>query len=403
VIQHLALAHPHVTWQVQQNDQDWFTLFPGKTARQILPQILRNLQESDLQESFYPCPQVVTDSGSPADARVDGEILPQLSTDASLYLLLGCPDRCHRNRPDWVKVIVNGRFVQVPELEQTILAACRRMLPRDRFPVCLVQLQVPPDQIDWHRHPAKTTIYLHDVDRWRTAIAEAIEQTLRLRPETVPETLYSTRVGHLLKTAETSGSYSQAIASASAPTVPAANLVPLKVLAQVHNTYILVEHPTGIWLIEQHIAHERVLYEELCDHWRVVPLASPVILHGLTSGQQEQLQRIGIEVEPFGEQSWVVRHVPGLLATREDCAEALLELSLGGDLSAAQAAIACRSAIRNGTPLTQTAMQDLVNQWQQTRNPRTCPHGRPICLTLEESSLSRFFRRHWMIGKSHGI
>lgn len=402
VIQHLALAHPHVTWQVQQNDQDWFTLFPGKTARQMLPQILRNIQESDLQELSYPCSQVAL-AADRAAGETAGEISRQFAVKAPLYLLLGLPDRCHRHRPDWVKIIVNGRFVQVPELEQTVLTAFRRMLPRDRFPVCLVQLQIAPDQIDWHRHPAKTTIYLHDVERWRTAIAEAIDQTLRLHPGTIPDSLHSTRVGHLFKTAEMSGSYSLAAAAAPTSPEPASSQVPLQVLAQVHNTYILVEHPTGIWLIEQHIAHERVLYEALCDRWQLVPLASPVILNGLTSGQQEQLQRIGIGLEPFGEQAWVVREVPGLLATRADCAEALLELSLGGDLSAAQAAIACRSAIRNGTPLTQTEMQDLVNQWQQTRNPRTCPHGRPICLTLEESSLARFFRRHWMIGKSHGI
>jgi DNA mismatch repair protein MutL len=66
-------------------------------------------------------------------------------------------------------------------------------------------------------------------------------------------------------------------------------------------------------------------------------------------------------------------------------------------------ATACRTAIRNGTPLSLPEMQDLLDRWQQTRNPRTCPHGRPIYLPLAETSLSRFFRRHWVIGKSHGI
>ncbi|MBF2029950.1 MAG: DNA mismatch repair protein MutL, partial [Oscillatoriales cyanobacterium C42_A2020_001] len=161
--------------------------------------------------------------------------------------------------------------------------------------------------------------------------------------------------------------------------------------------------PTGVWLIEQHIAHERVLYEQLSDRWQMVVLEPPIILSELTSAQLEQLQRIGIEVEPFGEQTWIARTAPTLLAKRQDCADALMELSLGGDVQMAQAAIACRSAIRNGTPLTLQEMQQVLDQWQQTRNPRTCPHGRPICLSLEESSLSRFFRRHWMIGKSHGI
>ena len=146
-----------------------------------------------------------------------------------------------------------------------------------------------------------------------------------------------------------------------------------------------------------------MLYEQLCDRWQLVPLEPAVILPQLTVAQVEQLQRLGLEVEPFGEQVWMVRSAPALLAQREDCPAALLELSLGGDLQAAQVATACRSAIRNGTSLTHQEMQTLLNQWQQTRSPRTCPHGRPICLTLEESSLSRFFRRHWVIGKSHGI
>ena len=72
-------------------------------------------------------------------------------------------------------------------------------------------------------------------------------------------------------------------------------------------------------------------------------------------------------------------------------------------LRSAQVATACRSAIRNGTDLSLEQMQNLLDRWQATRNPRTCPHGRPIYLALEESSLSRFFRRHWVIGKSHGI
>ncbi|HBL11406.1 MAG TPA: DNA mismatch repair protein MutL, partial [Cyanobacteria bacterium UBA11162] len=102
-------------------------------------------------------------------------------------------------------------------------------------------------------------------------------------------------------------------------------------------------------------------------------------------------------------QMWAVRNAPELLHQRSDCADALLELSLGGDLQTAQVATACRSAIRNGTPLSLSEMQTLLDQWKATRNPRTCPHGRPIYLSLEESALARFFRRHWVIGKSHGI
>jgi DNA mismatch repair protein MutL len=384
-IHHLALCHPHVTWQVQQDDRTWFNLWAGKTARQILPQILRDLQSGDLQEWRW---------------EADGD----RTTIGQSLVLVGLPDRCHRHRPDWIKVALNGRLVQLPELEQTILASFRRMLPRDRFPVCFLHLQVPPAQIDWNRHPAKSEIYLHQLADWQAQVQTAIEQALQLGGTQLPESFYSQRVGKLLKTAESAAGYSvDRVVTPDSTEAMASEHKSFRAIAQVHDRYILVEHPTGVWLVEQHIAHERVLYEQLCDRWQLVLLESPIVLNHLTAAQVEQLQRLELDVEPFGEQVWLVRTAPEMLAARSDCAEALLELSLGGDLQSAQVATACRSAIRNGTPLTLTAMQTLIDQWQQTRHPRTCPHGRPICLILEESSLARFFRRHWVIGKSHGI
>jgi DNA mismatch repair protein MutL len=421
-IYQLALCHPHVTWVVQQNDRDWFNLWLGRTARQILPQILPSVQEGDLREWVGRVERVEGgeagggegggDGGDGGDGRAKHCPLstihyPPSTQNPLLYLLLGLPDRCHRHRPDWVRVAINGRFVQFPELEQTLLQGFRRTLPRDRFPVCLVHLRVPPAQVDWNRHPAKLDVYLHQLDFWRKQVEQAVDQALRLNSTSLPDALHLDRTTRLLKTAEAEGRYQLPAnhqpdtnsESQTSPPLPS----PLKAIAQVHNTYILAEHPTGVWLVEQHIAHERVLYEQVCDRWRMIPLPSPVILNPLTPTQAEQLQRLGIELEPFGEQAWMVRSAPELLAERADCADALLELSLGGDLQTAQVATACRSAIRNGTSLSLEQMQTILNQWQQTRNPRTCPHGRPICLTLEESALSRFFRRHWVIGKSHGI
>ncbi len=388
VIQSIALCHPAVTWQVEQNDRPWFTLYPGTTAKQLLPQILRDINGNDLQELSVELK---------GESQADGEEI----ACPKLYVLLGLPDRCHRHRPDWVRVAVNHRFVKLPELEQVILRAFRRTLPRDRYPVCLVHLHAPPAQVDWNRHPAKAEIYLHLLDYWQEQIAQTIAQALSLSAATGTAAQQSERVGQLLKTAESQGEYhtNRSVQPDGTGSLP---FMSLKALAQVHQMYILAEHPTGMWLIEQHIAHERVLYEQLCDRWQLVPLDPPIILDHLSPNQVEQLQGLQIQVESFGDQLWVVRNAPQLLAQREDCPEALVEISLGG-LEAALVATACRSAIRNGTALTLEDMQTLLNQWQQTRNPRTCPHGRPIYLPLEESSLSRFFRRHWVIGKSHGI
>ncbi|HEY9846353.1 MAG TPA: DNA mismatch repair endonuclease MutL, partial [Candidatus Caenarcaniphilales bacterium] len=338
-------------------------------------------------------------------------------TPPQIELVLGLPDRCHRHRPDWVRVAVNGRCVLVggdhrrlPELEQTILDSFRQTLPRNRHPVCFVHLRIPPAQIDWNRHPAKIAVYLHQLNYWRQQVAGTIEQVLSISSFKPSDTHQSERVGKLLRAAEAKNFYSVSRSVATSTTTPSettlasgTGLGQLRAVAQIHKTYILAEHPAGLWLVEQHIAHERVLYEQLCDHWKLIPLNPPAILSQLSPAQVEQLQRLDILVEPFGNHLWAARNAPALLAQSENCLEALKELSLGGSLQAAQVATACRSAIRNGTSLSLEEMQTLLEQWQQTRHPRTCPHGRPIYLALDESDLARFFRRHWVVGKSHGI
>ena len=167
--------------------------------------------------------------------------------------------------------------------------------------------------------------------------------------------------------------------------------------------YILAENEGGICLIEQHIAHERVLFEQLQTRWKMVEIDAPIVLKDLGPQQVERLQEVGVAIAPFGNNLWAVRSLPEPLSGRDDCENALLELSLGANLEAALVATACRTAIRNGKKLDLAEMQTLVNQWQRTQKPRTCPHGRPICLTLKESSLAKYFRRSWVIGKSHGV
>jgi DNA mismatch repair protein MutL len=432
-IYQIALCHPHATWQVQQNERPWFTLSPGTTAQQILPQILKQVRLHDLQHLTVevPTPSGSWESGvgsreeektgdwGNSSSSMNGQQIESNSTSpqplapspsSKIQLVLGLPDRCHRRRPDWVKVATNRRMVRSPELEQTILSALARTCPRDRYPICFLHLQICPSQLDWNRHPAKAEMYLHSLSYWQEQVSCAIEQALRISPANLPEATYSQRVEKLLKVSEEKGAYNVSRSVQPAPEGDKntqksreIGLVELRAIAQVHNMYILAEHPTGMWLVEQHIAHERVLYEQLCDRWQLVPLEPPAILNHLTPAHVEQLQRLGLDVEPFGEQLWAVRNAPELLTKRDDCAAALMELSLGGDLQTAQVATACRSAIRNGTPLSLSEMQTLLDQWKSTRNPRTCPHGRPIYLSLEESALARFFRRHWVIGKSHGI
>ena len=378
VIQQIALCHPHVNYQVWQNDKEWFTICPAPTVGKLIPQILPQVRQGDLHEVNLQIPNL---------------------ENSSLHLVIGLPDRCHRHRPDWVKVAINGRMIKTPELEQTIFSAFHKILPRDRYPVCFLHLTISPEQINWNRNPAKTEIYLNELTFWQEQITEAIHKSLRISETNIKESIHTTRVSNLLKVAESKGEYN----FNSQKSQSSENQTYLKAIAQLSNTYIVAEHSGGMWLVEQHIAHERVLYEQLCDSWQLVAVETPIIIYQLSQAQVSQLQRIGLDIEPFGDNLWAVRNIPIMLKQREDCAEAILELSWGGDLQTAQVAVACRSAIRNGTKMSLPEMQTLLDNWQHTRNPRTCPHGRPIYLSLEESALARFFRRNWVIGKSHGI
>ncbi|HIK45868.1 MAG TPA: DNA mismatch repair endonuclease MutL [Leptolyngbyaceae cyanobacterium M65_K2018_010] len=399
ILYDLALCHPQVTWLVRLGDRPWFSLTPGPTARALWPQMISTLGAADLREIHQAIPWVTSGSTSSSAHTHQAKA-------ASLYGLIGLPDRCHRARPDQVKVAVNGRRVALPELEQAALRAFRHTLPRHRYPLCFLHLRVPPYALDWHRRADKSTLYLRQLDRWLAQVEDCIDTLLRQPTLGEADSANHQRVTTLLKAAEIRGSYQpppqrQVNLSDPLPASPWPGM--LTALAQVHNRYIVAEQPDGLCLVEQHIAHERVLYERLLDQWQVVPLAVPVVLDQLSEAQVDQLQRLGLGVELFGPRRWAIRRVPAPLCDRSDLSEALLELSLGRDLDNALVAIACRTAIRNGTPLTLPEMQTLLNDWQRTRNPRTCPHGRPIALTLTESSLARFFRRHWVIGKSHGL
>ncbi|MBD2361155.1 DNA mismatch repair endonuclease MutL [Anabaena minutissima FACHB-250] len=414
-IYNIALCHPQVTWQVSQNDRAWFTISPASTVGQLIPQLLSQVRQGDLQELTLEIPNPENSAlstqhsplSTPHSAPAKRRATANSTQHSPLTLVVGLPDRCHRHRPDWVRVAINGRIVKSPELEQTILGAFHRTLPRDRYPICFLHLVISPDQINWNRNPAKTEIYLNELTYWQEQITQAINQALRISAANIKESVHTTRVSQLLKTAEEKGNYNVNPTpnglNAPLPLTQLSTQHSLKAVAQVSNTYIVAEHPGGMWLVEQHIAHERVLYEQLCDNWQLLPVEPPIILYQLSPAQLAQLQRIGLDIEPFGEQIWAVRNLPAILQQREDCADAILELSWGGDLETAQVAVACRSAIRNGTPMSLPEMQKLLDDWQRTRNPRTCPHGRPIYLSLDESALSRFFRRHWVIGKSHGI
>jgi DNA mismatch repair protein MutL len=377
-IQQMAIANPQVNWQVNLDNREWMTIWAGENASELLPQIISSIQPYDLVYKEF----ALTPSHSPA-----GE-------GSNISITLGLPDRLSRRRPDWIKIILNRRVINFPELEQTILSSLERTLPRNRFPVCIVNLNLPCDRIDWNRHPAKAEAYIQDLGDIQTQLKECITEALKV-PESSSQINYSSATNDLLRTAERKTSY---LIPAKHENFNQPNSS-LKAIAQVLDTYILAEHAGGLWLVEQHVAHERVLFEQIETQWQIVAIEQPILLKQLSEDAIDRLQALGIEIEAFGNNLWAVRSLPEILIGHHDCAVILQEMAQQDDPTMARATAACRSAIRNGTKLEMSTIRDLLRQWQQTRNPHTCPHGRPICLAIDESDLARFFRRNWIISK----
>ncbi len=205
--------------------------------------------------------------------------------------------------------------------------------------------------------------------------------------------------------------------SQSRPLAPrASQLPPLRVVGQIGSTYIVAEGPEGMFLIDQHAAHERILYEKyLAQRYGTVAgavpkqaLLEPLPLHigsrlaGLVAAHLTELQHLGFEVEPFGGDTFLVRAAPAALAGEdplrvlEEIASSLAERrnQVGEELEDALVKMVCkRAAIKAGQVLSDIEMRELVRQLEECQSPRTCPHGRPTVIQLAAVELEKAFGR----------
>jgi len=193
---------------------------------------------------------------------------------------------------------------------------------------------------------------------------------------------------------------------AAVPAVPI-----LRVVGQAGSLYIVAEGPDGMYLIDQHAAHERVLYEKLLAQrsertLEVQGLLSPVAVE-LTPVQEATLEAhapalsgLGFELEPFGARTYLLRAIPNILAgkdTSRTLADLLDDLAEGAETpdrdSRATMTVACHAAVRAGKTLVMDEMRELLGLLERCELPRTCPHGRPTMIHLSSEALEREFRR----------
>ena len=306
-----------------------------------------------------------------------------------------------------VTLVVNGRLAASRGLVAALEAAYRPLLPRGRHPIALVRIEVPPSELDANVHPAKSEVRLAREGEVAEALARSVRETLGrapARPSLDEEFALGPRQQPLPTPrrrvfAERGVGYGDE--------APAGPLAGGRVVAQVGGTLIVVDGPRGVLLVDQHRAHERVIYQRLRE--RTGPragegqsLLEPVVLE-LSAVQAARLEArlpfleaLGFSCQRFGDREYLVRAVPALPEAEELASGlgALLEEAAGeGEdwRDRLMTALACRAALRRGRPLAEAEMGELVRQLAATDAPATCPHGSPIILALSAAFLERQF------------
>lgn len=370
--------------------------------------------------------------------------------------------RVTRSTSRGIYLFVNGRWVRDKVILHAIFDGYTQRLVKGQYPLAVLFIQVPVDQVDVNVHPTKHEIrftrqrYVHD--SIRDAIAGTLDQVDRpaWAPQTydrVPvsdslpkvsesiETSFKggrdtrSRIQELGYKAQDTGSKIQDAGYRQQDSVtgrkyqisnikfqPGQSAIwetrkfsSLRVIGQLRNTYVICESDDGLMLIDQHAAHERIYYEQLKRQAEkktgavqnlLVPETVEVGFRGAEVLEKRipELSALGLEIEPFGGNSFVIKAVPAMLAGQDvkplviEIAEKLATTGYSDDLEAALDAaihlIACHGAIRASQSLAEQQMEKLLEQLDGCENPSHCPHGRPTWVQLSLYEMEKLFKRN---------
>ncbi len=330
---------------------------------------------------------------------------------------------------------VNGRWVQSRALGFALEEAYRGMLMSGRHPLAIILLTVPAEEVDVNVHPTKAQVRFRDERAVAAAVHQEVKRALAsLAPvPTLSREAASVEAPFIEASLErptitlplpmpqdlpgsgprSGGQLPDAGAQrpAASPGAPDGRLPALRVLGQVAETYIVAEGPDGMYLVDQHAAHERLLYNQLREERRGQSIQPQALLESVAvelsprqarilEEQAQNLAQSGFLLEAFGPGSCLLRGVPAPLRAR-DPAQALREVldfldreeALASWEERLAAAIACHGAVRAGQRLSAEEMRDLLGRLEVASAARTCPHGRPTLVHIAASQLEREFGR----------
>jgi len=282
---------------------------------------------------------------------------------------------------------------------------------------------LPQQDIDVNVHPAKTEVRFRDEQTLFATVQRVVRAAL-VEGATAPQVARGpgaigvgvsplTRKSEARQEALFAASHAnrQFSDSASVKYVSSSSLPILRVLGQLAATYIIAEGPDGLYLIDQHAAHERILFERIREQRSSMTVETQGMLEPLaieTTPRQEEtlkvqgdvLESYGFSIEPFGTRTYLLRTVPSLLQNG-NIVQTVLDMldSLGEEGDALErewkiaSSLACHSAVRAGQVLKPDEISQLIQDLERTQSPLTCPHGRPTMIRFSASQLEREFGR----------
>ncbi len=401
-----GLAYPHTRFKLEFEGKTVFQTNGNGDPREILIQLYgletaKKMLEVRLEDGDY---------------TVHGYISPVAITKS--------------NRKD-INFFANGRWVQDAALSSAVLKAYQTMIMVGRYPITILFLDLPTDQIDVNVHPTKAEVRFQRPDAIFSLVQRSVRRAL-LAYNPIPQ--FSPRIwgGNDLpeqteKTYWSSESFegrqehTPSIFSAarklddvpSYSTPQAIHSLPLlRLIGQIGTTYIVAEGPDGLYLVDQHAAHERVLFEKLVSQMSSkIPsqaLLTPEVITlppnqaQLLHAKVDILNRLGFDVQEFGTNSYQVRAIPSLLLGMDPTAALWVvvedfeddETPLQHKAEELIAARVCkRAAVKAGQVLTRPEQEALLADLEHCQSPRTCPHGRPTMVHLSVELLERQFGR----------
>ena len=396
------------------------------------------------------------------------------ASDRSIQGFAGRPAETLPRR-DMQHVFVNGRAVQDRVLMHALRQAYGNTMPRDRHPAMFLFIDLDPALVDVNVHPQKSEVRFRDSGEMHRTVREAIGSALSqeravpelsdlrpqaglppLEPGSGPRAAHRSGVGEALAgytarvpmsvppgsgtapyvkpfpgapgVAGASGATDATGAGGSAdsgaelpwPTAPTPAPEMLregsaKVIGQYLDAFIVAQDDRGLLVLDQHAAHERVLFEKFLDaadrgEVELQRLAFPITVELtreeslLLEGEQEEFRRLGFLIEPFGATTWRIDGVPAVTGDldpgtllRELIGDAAQVRSAASDVAVLRRRLvtnaACQAAIKINHRLTREGMQKLVDDLYGLRNPTTCPHGRPLIFRVAREQIMRAFDR----------